>query len=128
MEDDEPVHPMLSMFVPEILWSPHPFVDEDTEVAFNNVCPTGGPGGLICCSVCTATYSKYLSATFQDVERQANSRMAREVEELISLTSASKGRLGQVNRAARKKAPPVDTRGDVEAAETLLKLPLGKPT
>lgn len=95
---------MFAMFAPEIHWTPHPFDDE--KVSYGNSCPNGGPGGLICCSVCTATYSRYLSSTHRDFEQQASSKVARELEELAGLMSNAKNRLGQALRAARRKPPP----------------------
>uniref|UniRef100_A0A7S1Z0C0 PHD-type domain-containing protein n=1 Tax=Trieres chinensis TaxID=1514140 RepID=A0A7S1Z0C0_TRICV len=33
-------------------------------------CPVGGPGGLICCSACTASFSRMLTETAQEMEAQ----------------------------------------------------------
>ena len=114
-DEDEPVHPMLSMFSTDIHWSPHPFsVDRDKKesteppTTYQRVCPLGGPGGLVCCSVCTATYSRYLSLTYQDMQEQRSSKVAEEMEHLLGFVKTAQSRLAQSVRAARKKNPPVN--------------------
>jgi hypothetical protein len=111
--EEPPVHPMLSIFAPDIHWTPHPFSSDrgPTEkilASYQTVCPNGGPGGLICCSVCTATYSQYLSSTCRDLEEQRTSKVAEEMEHLLGFMRAAKTRLTSSVRTARKKNPPVN--------------------
>jgi hypothetical protein len=112
-EDEETarVHPMLSTFAPDIHWTPHPFGSvskEGDQISYSDVCPNGGPGGLICCAVCTATYSKYLSSTYQDMEEQRTSKVAEELKHLLGFMKDAKTHLAQSVRAARKKPPPLN--------------------
>lgn len=58
-----------------------------------NPCPDGGPGGLICCSYCTASYSRFLSNTAKEMEAQSVSRVGKEVSEILELLSDAKERL-----------------------------------
>lgn len=105
-----PVPPMLSMFAPDVHWTPHPFSvapDSSGSVSYKDICPQGGPGGLICCSICTATYSKFLSMTYRDVEEQRTSKVAEEVTQLLGFLKDSKEQLARSVRAARKKNPPL---------------------
>jgi hypothetical protein len=102
------VHPMLALFAPDIHWTPHPFDGKEENVSYSNICPTGGPGGLICCEVCTATYSKYLSATYQDVEEQRTSKVAGELTQLVGFMTNTKKKLGKTVRRARKKSIPIN--------------------
>ena len=114
-DDDEQVHPMLAMFTPEIHWTPHPFdnnTEEEAKVSYETVCPVGGPGGLICCEVCAATYSKYMSSTYKDIEEQKTSKVAGELKQLVEFMGNAKKQLRQTVRSARKKHPPVNRRRD----------------
>ena len=56
-------------------------------------CPDGGPGGLICCSYCTASYSRFLSNTAKEMEAQSVSRVGQEVSEILELLADAKQRL-----------------------------------
>jgi hypothetical protein len=56
-------------------------------------CPDGGPGGLICCSYCTAAYSRFLSNTAEEMEAQSVARAGQEVSEILELLSDAKQRL-----------------------------------
>ena len=56
-------------------------------------CPDGGPGGLICCSYCTAAYSRFLSNTAKEMEAQSVSRIGQEVSEILELLADAKQRL-----------------------------------
>ena len=113
---DEPVHPMLAMFTREIHWTPHPFDINSEEgtaaVSYESICPVGGPGGLICCEVCAATYSKYMSGTYKDIQEQKTSKLAGELKQLVEFTGNAKKQLKQTVRAARKKPPPVMRKRD----------------
>lgn len=44
-------------------WTPHPF---DTR-PYNESCPIGGPGGLVCCETCAGLYSQYMLSTLDDL-------------------------------------------------------------
>ncbi|KAL7534884.1 hypothetical protein ACHAXR_006965, partial [Thalassiosira sp. AJA248-18] len=56
-------------------------------------CPDGGPGGLICCSYCTAAYSRSLSNTAKEIEAQSVARVGQEVSEIMELLADAKLRL-----------------------------------
>lgn len=56
-------------------------------------CPTGGPGGLICCSYCNASYSRLLSNTAKEMEAQSIARKGQEVSEILELLADAKKRL-----------------------------------
>lgn len=56
-------------------------------------CPDGGPGGLICCSYCTAAYSRFLSNTATEMEAQTVARVGQEVSEILELLEDAKQRL-----------------------------------
>jgi hypothetical protein len=72
-----------SPFRSEYCWEPHPFDTNDSSV-YAQACPNDGPGGLICCSICTANYSRYLSTTYSSMAQQSVSLMGREAKELGS--------------------------------------------
>ena len=56
-------------------------------------CPEGGPGGLICCSQCTAAYSRFLSNTAKEMEAQSVAMAGQEVSEILELLEDAKQRL-----------------------------------
>jgi hypothetical protein len=56
-------------------------------------CPIGGPGGLICCSYCNASYSRVLSNTAKEMEAQSIARKGQEVSEILELLVDAKQRL-----------------------------------
>lgn len=109
---DDRVHPVLAVFTPDIHWTPHTFDPPPKKlkqrlVRYNEICPNGGPGGLICCSVCAATYSGYLSSTLKSMTVQRTSKLAAETEELLDMLNATKSRLAESVKGARKKPPPI---------------------
>lgn len=66
---------------------------EDDDTPTYKPCPDGGPGGLICCSYCTASYSRFLSNTAKEMEAQSVSRVGQEVSEILELLADAKQRL-----------------------------------
>jgi hypothetical protein len=76
----------------EVIWSQSEF---DQHVSSYSKCPTGGPGGLICCGPCTSSYSRLLSETAKEMEVQTLSGVGREVSELIELLHDAQNRLKQ---------------------------------
>jgi len=76
----------------EIVWNQSDF---DAHVVSYAKCPSGGPGGLICCDSCTAAYSRQLSETSKEMDSQTVSSIGREVSELIQLLNDAKTRLQQ---------------------------------
>jgi hypothetical protein len=68
----------------------------------------GGPGGLICCASCTASYTKHLTKTAIDMETQKMQKVGDEVNELIEFTRSAKQTLAHTIKVARRK--PVPTR------------------
>ena len=65
---------------------------EDDKLNYES-CPDGGPGGLICCSYCTAAYSRFLSNTAKEMEAQTVSKVGQEVSEILELLEDAKQRL-----------------------------------
>jgi hypothetical protein len=65
---------------------------EDDKLTYES-CPDGGPGGLICCSYCTAAYSRFLSNTAKEMEAQTVSKVGQEVSEILELLEDAKQRL-----------------------------------
>jgi hypothetical protein len=76
----------------EVVWSQKEF---DAHVVSYQKCPSGGPGGLICCSPCTAAYSRLLSETSKEMDSQTVSSIGREVSEMIQLLHDAQTRLQQ---------------------------------
>jgi hypothetical protein len=109
---DDRLHPVLAVFTPDIQWTPHTFDPSPKHlkqrlVRYNEICPNNGPGGMICCSACAATYSGYLSSTLKSMTVQRTSKLAAETEELLAMLNATKSRLVESVKGARKKPPPV---------------------
>lgn len=111
-KNDDKLHPVLAVFTHDIHWTPHNFDPPPKHlkkriVRYNEICPNGGPGGLICCSTCAATYSRYISSTLKSMTVQRTSKMAAETQELLGMLDSAKTRLAESVKSARKKPPPV---------------------
>ena len=81
------------------------------ERLYEQLCPTGGPGGLACCEVCSAAYSRYLNQTSQDIETQSIHNAGTEVKECIGFMKETRDKLQKKVAAARTQAPPVKQDG-----------------
>jgi hypothetical protein len=99
----------LSLSTREITWQPFDFSHVPDAAAaaaasshnnYQDQCPLGGPGGLICCGSCTTRYSRYLSQTFSDLERHQITHLADEVEEIMDYARETKKQLAQSTKAA----------------------------
>ena len=98
--------PKMSIFARDFHWTPHVF--DSKECFYNILCPHGGPGGLVCCASCTASYTKHLTKTAIDMETQKMQKVGDEVNELIEFTRSAKQTLAHTIKVARRK--PVPTR------------------
>lgn len=56
-------------------------------------CPNGGVGGLICCEMCTSSYTQMMNETVNEIETQTVAGLGNEVSELIQLLNDAKDRL-----------------------------------
>ena len=56
-------------------------------------CPSGGPGGLICCSQCATSYSQILANTTKEMETQTVENVGQEVGELMEMLRDAQTRL-----------------------------------
>ena len=75
--------------------------DGDLDKPTYEPCPDGGPGGLICCSYCTAAYSRFLSNTANEMEAQSVSRVGQEVSEILELLADAKRRLQRASSVSQ---------------------------
>jgi hypothetical protein len=73
---------------------------EDDKLTYDS-CPDGGPGGLICCSYCTAAYSRFLSNNAKEMEAQTVSRVGQEVSEILELLEDAKQRLQRASHVSQ---------------------------
>lgn len=102
-----PVNPAIAMLNPsalnpvvqaaatverELVWNQSEF---DSHVKTYDKCPTGGPGGLICCALCSSSYSRLLTNTAKEMETQTVAKIGREVCELVELLRDAQLRLQQ---------------------------------
>ena len=91
----------------DYVWEPHPFDSADASV-YALSCPNGGPGGLICCAVCTADYSRYMSSTYNSMAQQTISLVGWEANELGTFltraTEVMNGTLPGTSAAKTKRA------------------------
>ena len=95
----------IPMFQRDIEWTPHPFDDQGTR--YDTLCPNDGPGGLICCPYCLETYTKYMTATIQDIQRHTTMKIGHEVEELYHFVRDTKQQLVQTMKVTRRKPIPI---------------------
>lgn len=106
--------PTIPIFARDFRWTPHIFDSKKSSansgvanISYDMLCPHGGPGGLVCCDSCTASYAKYLTKTVTDMETQKMQRAGDEVKELLDFTRQAKHRLTQTIRVARRKPVPI---------------------
>ena len=69
-------------------------------------CPSGGPGGLICCDYCSAAFSKLLADTAKDAEVQTRHNVGKEVQELLGYLDENRFALMIAVQAARNDPLP----------------------
>ncbi len=93
------------VFSRDIAWTPFFFGDDGTDS--DQVCPEGGPGGLICCECCSKSYSSYLSQTVKDMEIQRTHKAGKEVKELLRFIDQGRKTLERAYDVAKKKVPPL---------------------
>lgn len=93
------------VFAKEVDFRPYSFGSHGE--SYNQACPTGGPGGLICCEECAKKYSRYLSNTVKDMEVHRVNRNGREVQELLEFLQQGRTTLDHAYSVAEKKIPPL---------------------
>lgn len=105
-QDGEPTAPALlhHAFAPDIEWTPHDYDGHDN--LYEQLCPAGGPGGLICCQFCVSAYSQYLTQTANEIEVQTIHNIGKEVQELIGFMKQTRNKLQDKVGLARRQAPP----------------------
>jgi hypothetical protein len=96
------------LFITEVSWTAATTWEEG--VSYDKCCPTGGPGGLICCQACAKLYSSYLDTTVKDLEIQRTHKIGSEVKEILGYLEKEKTDLDRVAAVARRKAPPIARR------------------
>lgn len=102
----------IKVFTEEITWNPTEVWKEGD--SYDKICPTGGPGGLICCHDCAKKYCSFLDETMKDLEVQRTHKLGNEVKEIVSLLEKSKNELEQIGCAARRKPPPAFRRANLQ--------------
>eukprot|EP00531_Pseudo-nitzschia_arenysensis_P000018 CAMPEP_0116125342 /NCGR_PEP_ID=MMETSP0329-20121206/5761_1 /TAXON_ID=697910 /ORGANISM="Pseudo-nitzschia arenysensis, Strain B593" /LENGTH=373 /DNA_ID=CAMNT_0003619379 /DNA_START=405 /DNA_END=1526 /DNA_ORIENTATION=+ len=78
---------------------------------YEQSCPNGGPGGLICCEICSKKYNLLLTRTSEDVESHRIKKEAGEVTEILDFLAQKKAQLQEAVNAASKKIPPLPPAG-----------------
>jgi hypothetical protein len=101
---DEQPPSMPSIFVRDVCWTPHPL--DSKAVSYKELCPHGGPGGLICCDICAANYTKFLSRSYTNIEKQKIAKVGTELNDLLDISEQIKLTLAQSIYVARTKPVP----------------------
>jgi hypothetical protein len=97
----------LDVFGTEIDWeTDFSFSLKDPNATYNETCPNGGDGGLVCCDDCSRKYNEYLTMTFQDLETQRLKHESEEVKEIAEYMKEIKDEMKEVYDAAKKIPPP----------------------
>mmetsp|Transcript_9828 Transcript_9828/g.20423 ORF Transcript_9828/g.20423 Transcript_9828/m.20423 type:complete len:371 (-) Transcript_9828:27-1139(-) len=94
------------IFSKDITWRSLP-----EETSEDESCPTGGPGGLICCESCSARFNLLLTRTSEDVESHRMIKESGEVTEILGLLAQKKSELKEAVNVASKKIPPLPPAG-----------------
>lgn len=93
------------LFTRDIVWTPHVYDAGPNQINYDEHCPKGGPGGLICCADCSSKYSNYLTQTVFDIEEQKLSKGGYEIRELLRFAKDTQTTLQETSAAARRKRP-----------------------
>ena len=80
-------------------------LEQESSLSYKEVCPTGGPGGLICCEHCSQKYSTYLNRMSCDMEIQKRHKCGKQIEELMTFLEQSREELDQSMIKARQIIP-----------------------
>jgi len=89
------------IFARDFNWKYHTFDSSESDSPYDSTCPNGGPGGLICCEICTKNYSSFMSNTSKELEEQKIRKLNNEVEELLTILTSARTKLNTAVRAAR---------------------------
>ena len=106
-----------------IKWTPFSFVADDdgnnipddgdkaqkanAQKPYTEICPEGGPGGLICCEYCSQKYSSFLNQTVSDMETQKTHKCGKVIKELMQFLEDGIESLDHAMGVARRKTPPL---------------------
>jgi hypothetical protein len=93
------------VFSSHVEWTRHDFDTHDR--LYEQLCPTGGPGGLVCCEVCATAYSRFLNQTSTDLDTQTVHQVGKEVQELVGFMKETRSKLQKKVALARTQAPPL---------------------
>jgi hypothetical protein len=112
------------VFAPAVEWAPHDYDAHDN--LYEQLCPMGGPGGLICCQTCASAYSGYLTQTANDIEVQTIHNIGKEVQELVGYIEETRSKLQDKVGLARQQDPPPLRRGFAQGtAQAVSRMPKG---
>lgn len=115
---------LQQVFAPAVEWAAHDYDAHDN--LYEQLCPTGGPGGLICCQTCASAYSRYLTQTANDIEVQTIHNIGKEVQELVGFMEETRSKLQDKIGLARQQGPPPPRRGFAEGtAQAASRMPNG---
>ena len=93
------------VFTPHVTWTRHDYDLDDG--LYQQLCPTGGPGGLACCHVCSFAYSNFLNQTSRDLDVQATHNAATEVQECLQFMDETRNKLHMKMNTARTQPIPL---------------------
>jgi len=102
--------PTSRIFSKEITWRPFGS-SESNDFAYDQSCPEGGPGGLICCDACSNKYNMFLIRTSEDVEKHRIIKESGEVTEILDFLGQKKDVLKKAVNTAKTKVPPLPPAG-----------------
>jgi hypothetical protein len=115
---------LQQVFAPAVEWTPHDY--DGHNKLYEQLCPTGGPGGLICCQTCASAYSRYLTQTANDIEVQTIHNIGKEVQELVGFMEETRSKLQDKVGLARQQDPPPSRRGFAQGtARVASQMPTG---
>jgi hypothetical protein len=130
MEDIDPDNDERTkdLFEKEIVWSDFSFSKNNAHAKFDEICPVGGPGGLICCEFCSRRYHLYLTKMAEDMETHRIQQQTNEMKDIIIFVNGAKDELKTAVKDAQGKEPPsrleaperVGTRPQVRRQDTTM--------
>lgn len=93
------------IFTQDVQWTSHVFdlKGKDGKFAYQMSCPTGGPGGLICCDQCTKAYSNYMSNSTKNIEEQKSQNVCQEVTDIVQFLDDAKSKLDKAVKLVQQR-------------------------
>lgn len=88
-------------------------------IEYEDTCPDGGPGGLICCETCCQKYSMLLGRTDEDLREHRFRKTARDIKHLMDILAKKHKDLEGAMKKARGNMTGIPINQSFEAHDAI---------